>query len=135
MVTGKEKRGRGWAACRQLLLAPGSACSLPTHLTPPMSIRAPSAQSSGRQVSEEVVRGLEQEGSGSSFFGKKGEKKKRERENKEKAERGGRCEDVEGRERQMTGDKQRASKSCRQMPRRGWGWAVGKEKNATGQRI
>lgn len=74
--------------------------SLLTHLTPPMSIPAPSAQSSGRQGSEEAVRGLEQEGSGSSFFGKRREK--RERENKEKAERGGRCEDIGGRERQMT---------------------------------
>lgn len=80
MVTAKEERRRRWAACRQLLLAPGSARSLLTHLTPPMPIRAPSAQSSGRQVSEEAGRGLEQEGSGSSFFGKK----KKERKRKEK---------------------------------------------------
>lgn len=79
MVTGKEKRRRGWAACRQLRLAPGSARSLLTHLTPPVPIRAPSAQSSGRQVSEEAGRGLEQEGSGSSFFGKKKERKGKEK--------------------------------------------------------
>lgn len=89
MVTAKEERRRRWAACRQLLLAPGSARSLLTHLTPPMPIRAPSAQSSGRQVSEEAGRGLEQEGSGSSFFGKKKrrEKEKRKGEQRESRER------------------------------------------------
>lgn len=74
------------AACRQLLLAPGFPRSLLTNLTPPMSIRAPSAQSSGRQVSEEAVRGLEQEGSGSSFFGKRREKEKRKGEQRKSRE-------------------------------------------------
>lgn len=80
MVTAKEERRRRWAACRQLLLAPGSVRSLLTHLTPPMPIRAPSAQSSGRQVSEEAGRGLEQ---GRVWFFLLW-KKKKERKRKEK---------------------------------------------------
>lgn len=61
----------------------------------------------------------------------KKERNKRERESKEKTERGGgRCEGVGGRERQMT-EKQRDSKRSRQMHRRRWGRRVGKKKNMT----
>jgi hypothetical protein len=55
---------------------------------------------------------------------------KRKGEQRKGRERGGRNEGVGGRERQMTGEKQRASKSGRQMHRRRWGRKVGKKKTA-----
>lgn len=85
-------------------------------------------------MSEEAGRGLEQEGSGSSFFGKKRrEKEKRkgeQRESRERRKTGGRRRQSEANDRGEAESFQELQTDAQKA-----GWGMGKEKNATGQRI